>query len=332
VERIRSVGVPVEYIRVGRIYGPHAIYQALKLLRLIKHYHIDIVQSYHFKSDTYGVFISKIGGVKRIVSSRRDMGDLKKAHQVLLCKFMNRFVDHFNMVCDSVGKAMHKTEGIPMRKMTTIYNGVDLDQFPVVKMNDILNLRNNLGISPKAFVIGIISYFRFEKAYDVFFAAIDKIRNQIPEWAVLILGNGPLEANFKALCKTKGLEGRVKFMGSVLNVERYIALMDLVCLVPRSNEGFSNAILEGMVMGKPIIATDVGGNAEAVVMGDTGILIPPNDPVQLANAILQLYQNPSLRMAMGEKGKKRVQDNFSLEQMVKKMEDFYIQILEGKLR
>jgi len=85
-------------------------------------------------------------------------------------------------------------------------------------------------------------------------------------------------------------------------------------------------------MGKPIIATDVGGNAEAVVMGDTGILIPPNDPVQLANAILQLYQNPSLRMAMGEKGKKRVQDNFSLEQMVKKMEDFYIQILEGKLR
>lgn len=322
----------VECIPVGRFYGVGAALKAFRLRKLIRDNHIDIVQTFHFKSDTYGAFVSKLAGVKKIISSRRDMGDLKRPRHVMLHKLTNPLIDHFIMVCNSVGEAVKRTEGVPAEKMTTIYNGVNLKKFKCDGVPGKNELKRRLSISSDSFVIGSIAYFRPEKAYHIFFEALDKIQDSIKDWSVLILGDGPLEKEFKDRCRKRGIEKKVKFMGSVMDVPRYIDLMDIICLVPNKNEGFSNAILEGMAMKKPIIATDVGGNAEAIENGENGIIIPPDDSQRLYEAILELYRDDDRRKKMGEQSRKRIEKYFIMEDMIDKMERLYLDIYSGEKR
>lgn len=319
---------PVVCIPVGRFYGFDGIFKAIRLRNLIRNNHIDIVQTFHFKSDTYGVLVSKLSGVHKIISSRRDLGDLKKPRHFMLNRLINPFIDHFIMVCNSVGEAVQRDEGVPGEKMTTIYNGVDLSRFPLYGNSESVPLKRKLGMHDGTFVIGSIAYFRPEKAYHIFFEAIEKLQSSMDDWAVLILGDGPLENYFKKQCKEMGIDRHVKFMGSVLDVPQYISLMDVVCLVPNQNEGFSNAILEAMTLKKPIIATHVGGNAEAIEDGETGIMIPPDNSQMLTDAILKLYKDVDLRKRMGERGRERIEKHFVLEDMLGKMERLYLQVYQ----
>lgn len=328
VNKIRNSGIRIEYIPVRKIYSFEAFIQASKLMKFIKSNNTDIVQAFHFKSDTYGVLVSRLAGVKKIISSKRDLGDLKKKRQVLLNKLMNPYIDHFIVACNSVGEVVRKIEGVESKKMTTIYNGVNLRRFDLDRRSDVTSLKKELDIHDGTFVIGSIAYFRPEKAYHIFFEAIEKIKNSIENWAVLILGDGPLEEYFKSFCKERKLDRNVRFMGSVLDVPRYISLMDIICLVPNKNEGFSNAILEGMAMKKPIIATDVGGNAESVQDGETGFIIPSNDSEELSNAILKLFNDVNLRNRMGEKGRERIEKHFVLDGMIRKMEHLYLKLYQ----
>ena len=95
------------------------------------------------------------------------------------------------------------------------------------------------------------------------------------------------------------------------------------------SEGFSNVVLEAMASGKPVIATDTGGNPEAVVHGETGLLVPVGSPPSIAQASRQLLQNPVLRQQMGRKGRARVEENFSLDAMARKNEQLYVNLLHA---
>ncbi|MEW6067963.1 MAG: glycosyltransferase [Nitrospirota bacterium] len=329
-QTVLEQGIPVKNLNLSRIYAPKAILQAIKLAGIIKKNKIDIVQTFHFKSDTYGVLVSKLSGVSKIISSRRDTGDLKKPRQIFLNKLMNRFIDQFIMVCNSVGERFHKSEHIPKDKTITIYNGVDLKRFNPDNGIPFEKIRKDLDIKESDFVIGITAIFRPEKAYHIFFEGIEKAMPVIKNLKVLVLGYGVTKEYFEDYCSKRPLNHIVRFMGYVENVEDYLSLMDVFCLVPNKNEGFSNAILEAMAMGKPVIATDVGGNAESVLHNETGIIIPPDDSDSLAEAILELYKNPAKRLKMGEKARKRAEEQFPMEKMIREHENLYEKIFSGQ--
>lgn len=321
----RDLGIDLIGLPVERIYSFSALFKAFRLARIIREREIDVVQTFHFKSDTYGVLISKLSGVSKVISSRRDMGDLKKPRQVFLNKIMNRFINRYIMVCDAVGKRFHELEGVPVDRMITLYNGVDLGKFN--PENEHGKSREELGIKSDDFVVGTAANFRPEKAYHIFFEAVKKIRNSIDNLKVLTLGDGPTKKQMEAYCRENGLDGVVKFMGHIEDVENYVPYMDVFCLVPNSNEGFSNSILEAMAVGRPVIATDVGGNAEAVLHNETGFVIPPDDSELLAESILTLYSDKELRLNMGERARKRAEEVFPLEFMIRRHEDLYEDVL-----
>ncbi|MBI5055385.1 MAG: glycosyltransferase [Nitrospirae bacterium] len=325
-EMLRN-GVGVRNINLSRIYSLKALIKAFQLAVAIKKSRIDIVQTFHFMSDTYGVFISKLLGVPKIISSRRDIGDLKKPRQIMLNKIMNRFIDRYIMVCNKVGERVSHDEGVSKSRMTTIYNGVDLEKFSRNGNHSFNEIRNDLRLTEDDFVIGKAAIFRPEKAYHVFFEAVKSIGPFIRNLKVILLGDGPTRRYFEDYCKRNKLEDIVKFAGYVDDVKAYVQQMDVFCLVPNSNEGFSNAILEAMALGKPVIATDVGGNAEAVIHNETGFIIPPDDPQCLADAILKLYYNPGLREAMGKAARNRTEETFSVEMMIKNHEKLYKEVL-----
>jgi len=320
-QAIRESGIPMLDLGLNRIYSPDAPLKALRLWRFIRKKKIDLVQTYHFKSDTFGVLVARLSGVTSIISSKRDMGDLKSPRQIMLSNIMNRYIDNYISVCDKVGRKFHELENISMDKMLTIYNGVDLQRFDPGKGS--IKSRKDMGFKKTDFIVGTTAIFRPEKAYHILFEAIEKVSPQIKNLKIMIMGFGPRYDYFVNYCNSRSLKDVVRFMGRVNDVENYLPIMDVFCLVPNRNEGFSNAILEAMAMGRPIIATDIGGNAEAVVDNETGFIIPPDNSDELASRIMLLYENAAKRREMGEKARQRAIEVFSLEAMIKRHEDLY---------
>ncbi len=321
VEKIRAEGIKVFDLNLNRIYSPIAPMKALAIRKIIKDNNIDIVQCFHFKSDTFGVFTSHFSGISNIISSRRDMGDLKTNRQRFLSNLVNRYISRYIMVCDRVGAKFHQTEDIPLQSMSTIYNGVDLEVFDLRKKT--IKKRADIGLSTGDFVVGSTAIFRPEKSYHVFFEAIEILLEKIDNLKAVVIGHGPLREHFTNYCNDGPLKDVVKFVGRVEDVDNYLPVLDVFCLVPSSNEGFSNAIIEAMAMGRAIVTTDVGGNGEAVINGETGFVIPPDNAQKLAERIMYLYENPKVLRDMGVKARTRAEEVFSLDAMIKRHEELY---------
>jgi glycosyltransferase involved in cell wall biosynthesis len=135
----------------------------------------------------------------------------------------------------------------------------------------------------------------------------------------------PLEAQVKEL----DLVGRVHLVGHHADVLPWLAALDAFVL-PSDWEGMSNALLEAMAAGLPVVATAVGGTREVVVDGVTGLLVPPGDPDSLAEAISRLLGDSDMRHTMGEAGRARVDRHFSIEQTVRRTEELYMALLEER--
>lgn len=209
-------GIPFINLNLDRIYNLTAIKSIYHLKKTIKKISPDIVQTFHFKSDTYGVLAARLAGVKHIVSSRRDTGDLKKPRQILLNKIANRFIDRFIMVCDKVGESFHRLEGIPYDKMVTLYNGVDIVRFNSLNGSNPLNLRKELGFNEDDFIVGTTAIFRPEKAYHIFFEGIEKVIPHIKNLKVLVCGDGPTRNHFENYCSSRDL-GKIVVMLMIQN-------------------------------------------------------------------------------------------------------------------
>jgi len=126
-----------------------------------------------------------------------------------------------------------------------------------------------------------------------------------------------------------GLRESVRFLGTRHDVPELLALMDMV-VHPSLQEGFANAVLEAMAAGKPVVATDVGGNPEAVVQGETGLLVPPRDSRALADAIIWMLDHPDEAARFGETGRNRVADHFEISRMVRQYEELYERLVAEK--
>jgi glycosyltransferase involved in cell wall biosynthesis len=159
----------------------------------------------------------------------------------------------------------------------------------------------------------MVAGFRPEKNHDIFFAGLEKALPFIPSLKVVVVGAGPLLETFRE--RVSSLGDRVVFTGELPDVLPALWAMDVGCLTPGRNEGFSNAIIEQMSAGLPMIVTNVGGNAEAVVEGVTGRVIPPGSVEALSTALVELNADRTRAVAMGSASRARAEERFSLKRM-----------------
>jgi glycosyltransferase involved in cell wall biosynthesis len=204
---------------------------------------------------------------------------------------------------------------IASARIVTIYNGVDTTRFSPPSAGQRSAARARLGLGAGDFVVGMLAGFRPEKNHDTFFAGLLQALADIPALKVIAVGAGPSLAQWRKDIAATELGARIVFTGDVADVVPYLWAMDVGCLTPATNEGFSNAVLEQMAVGLPMIVTAVGGNAEAVVDGESGRTIAPRDPAALARALAELYADPVRRAVLGNAARKRVEEKFSLEYM-----------------
>ncbi len=218
-------------------------------------------------------------------------------------------------------------EGVPDSKLHLVYNGADLPVFGAQMSRKAA--RDNLGLSDSALVFVIVANLLPYKGHRDLLRAFARIKDQLPQnWVLLCAGRDDgIGSALQDQVEQLGLTQRVHWLGSVKDVPSLLAAAD-VALLTSHEEGFSNAIIEYMATGLPSVVTDVGGNPEAVLHEETGLVVPARDPVALAEAILRLASDPELRHRFGAAAHRRVHQNFSLDACV----DNYVMVYSKILR
>lgn len=210
---------------------------------------------------------------------------------------------------------LKEQEGVPDKHLRLIYNGVDLQAFSTVTSRD--NIRKDLKIPLDAFVMIIVANLIPYKGHADLLRALARVKEALPtHWYLLCVGRDDgIGSSLKQQAEQLELTDRIQWLGSRRDVPDLLASADLGILCSHE-EGFSNAILEAMASGLPMVVTDVGGNAEAVLNGQTGYVVPAKDEQALSKAILELAKDPKKSLSFGQAGRLRVVEKFSLKYCV----------------
>lgn len=304
------------------------IRSAALLWRELRRKRPDIVHFFLPQAYLVGGLCSILAGVRHRVMSRRSLNLYQRRHPILarlerrLHGRMSALVGNSDAI---VGEL--RREGASPERVHLIRNGVDLRAFAAPRSP--LPARIELGLSESALVFVTVANLIPYKGHAELLAALGQVKDRLPPgWCLLAAGRdegiGPA---LRQRATMLGLSPNVRWLGSRDDVPRLLAAADLALLCSHE-EGFPNAILEAMAAGLPVIATRVGGSAEAVVDGLTGLLVPPNDVDRLAEAITVLAGDPARRAAMGEAGRRRAEDEFSLDRCVEGYHALYATLLD----
>ncbi|WP_348267237.1 glycosyltransferase [Edaphobacter paludis] len=313
-----SAPCPVYLLPLERTYNLTALKGALALRRLLKQQNIQIVQTFFESSDIWAGFVTKVLSGAKLIWSRRDMGILRTRKHIVAYRLMAGLPDAVFAVSELVRQHCIEEDGIDPDRVQTIYNGLDLSDWSASSDN------------PKdRLLITTIGNIRHVKGHDVFIKAAAFIVPQFPNVCFSIAG-GVLEpayfSELQALIQNLKLGDNFHFAGGVTDLYEHLSAADIFVLPSRS-EGFSNAIVEAMAASLPVVATNVGGNAEAVENGVSGFVVPSEDPQALAEAIMKLLTDPAKAMAMGAAGKRRVAEKFTIEAMMTQTTATYTKLL-----
>ncbi len=315
--------VAVEENGVGRLFSIHALFKAFTLWRFVRNEKIDIIVSYHHDADIFGALVAKLSGTP-IISSRRDMGyQLQKKHIWFYRRFSWLF-SHFITVSDAVKHEIMYREGINGKKITTIHNGLEIEKFHLLDPAQRITLKKELGLLPDKIIIGMVASFRPIKGQRYLVEAISRMKKWQDKIQVVIVGFNETDyfRQVQTAVKDAGLESIFIFTGNRNDVPDILPLFD-VFVISSKNEGFSNAIIEAMAAGVPVVAANSGGNSEAVENGKTGMLFDACNSVSLAKTLDKMLNSKKQMEKMGENGRKRVEEKFILRRMIESNEMVY---------
>ncbi|MEW6668390.1 MAG: glycosyltransferase family 4 protein [Thermodesulfobacteriota bacterium] len=221
-------------------------------------------------------------------------------------------------------------EGVTKREKTvTIYSGIELDRFRPVSPEEKDRLRDRWGLARKAPVVGMVSKLWEGKGHSVLFPAFRGVREALPDARLVIVGEGYLKDRLVREVAELGLAESVLFAGFVTEPSQIIATLD-VAVLPSFFEGMGRVLLEAMAMGKPVVATRVGGIPDLVKQGVNGLLVSPGSVPELRDALLRLLKDKETAGRMGNEGKNRVTETFGADRMVRSIEGVYRQLLAAK--
>jgi len=265
------------------------------------------------------------------IVGRRNMASFHRRGKRLLewaDRFPLRYATAIAGNCEAITKEIVEIDRFPAQRAFTIYNGVDTDRFTAVRNP---RLRAELGFPVSGFVFGIVASFHKRKRHIDFVHAAKEISDHIPHARFLMIGEdrGTLR-EIRQYIEAQSLAGRFVILEGTAEPEKYYACMD--CYISTSEiEGLSNSILEAMASGIPIIATNVGGTAEIVTHGESGILVSPYAPEEVAHSARLLANDLDLCARMGRCGRALAESKFSLRSMVDAHERLYRALLSGHL-
>ena len=328
---VRDQDVSIIDLNGDGIYTIGGLRNLVFLKRLVYEKNISLIVTYHESSDFYGLALSHICHIP-VISSRRDMSFKTRGRHRLAYRLVGRYFDSVITVSDAVKKEVVKRHWFPEKRIVTIYNAINVKEYG--KTKDGNALKDKMGIDPKHPIVGVVANMRKIKGHHYFVHAASIIHRHNPDVEFLVVGYDARKPGFsiaelKQYGETMGITESLHFIGGRRDTADLISLFDVAVLASLS-EGFSNVILEYMASSKPVVATEVGGNPEIVVQGETGLLVPPADGDALAGAILSILEDKEVALRFGMAGRKRIEEKFSLDVMLRNYENVFEQVINSK--
>lgn len=304
-----ELGIPVHLLPRKKKRDP---FMFLRFYRLCKQINPDLIQSWGAMANIYAIPAAKALRIKLlnscIANAPRKFELTNKKH--LWTKLSFPFSDLI-IGNSQAGLDVYRA---PAGKSRRIFNGFDLNRVEALQAPD--KIREKLKIRPGK-VVGMVGAFYGRKDYESFIRAAIQLLEQGKAVTFIGIGDGPTHEECLALIP-EAFKDRILLPGQIQQVESYIQIFDVGVLSTNARvhgEGISNSIIEYMVLGRPVVATDGGGTPEIVLDGETGFLVTPQVPEELAEKIAYLLDHPEEAQRMGQQGRQRILDQFTLPRM-----------------
>lgn len=279
----------------------------------------DIVHTYLNTSNVFGAYTARQARVPIIITSRRDMGRFRSRRIAAMERWSNKFCHRVVCVSDAVKKQTVDSEGLDPAKAVVLYSGVEVP--PRAESSP---------PSGNGLTVGMVaSIDRMEKGHMDFLKVAREVRGRNKEIRFVIVGDGHLRPELERYVEREGLHGAVDFRGRSADVPAEVRKFDIF-VMPSHTEGFSNAVLEAMALGVPVLANALEGNLEIIDDGENGMLVEPRNTGQMAARILEYAgRRPDLRV-LGDRARAKIETHFTLKHMVERYKTFYNELLNAK--
>lgn len=307
---LTKAGIDFELFGLPFKFG---VFKIGKLTSLIREFAPDVVHTHLFASDFYGTIAACRAGVKAIVSTEHNINIGQSWIRNLIQRLAHRRQDVVVAVSGAVRDYLI-AQAIPADRITVINNGIDLEKFhPAEK------------ITRDQIIIGALGRLDRQKGFDVLIRALARIKDR--RFQCVIAGAGQEYEKLEKLINCTGLATKVRLVGSESDNANFYRQADIF-VVPSRWEGFGIVVLEAGATGLPVIASDVDGIRDIIESGQNGLMVPKEDESALAEAIVKLMDDPAERMRLGSRLERKVREQFSLAQTVRKHEELYLGLVK----
>lgn len=306
-----SFPCPVHVLNIDRLAAASAIPKLFGLSRLVRRLHAEIAHVFFKDASISAPLFCRLGGAYT-VAARRDMGFWYEHGTLAALRVSNRFVDRIAANSQAVKHNVHAREGFPLDRIVVVPNGQDPARFDVPAAP---GFRERLGIAAGEPIVGMVANFYPRKRHADLIRALALIRRSHPGAHVVFVGNEGTPAAVRAVAAEAALANRVHIVEGVTDAVPVVKHFDVAVLCSDS-EGFSNALLEYAFCGKPVVCTSVGGNAELVCDGETGLVVPCDDAPALASAVIRLLAAPQEARRLGTNARLLALERYTQEAMI----------------
>jgi L-malate glycosyltransferase len=302
------------------------IVQAARFRRYFDHHHIQIVHAYMNKTAMFAILAS-LGSARIVITSRLNIGYWYTPALRNVFRILNLRTTGVMSNSQEAKRIAVETEHLDPGKVAVVYQGVDMTIFNL-GLGD-ASRGEPIGIPRSSRVVGTVANLRPVKDIPLFLRAAGIVAQEFDDVVFLVAGRGEqFQELYQLVCELR-LRDRVFFTQGEGKIMDYLSRMCIGCLTSFS-EGFSNALIEYMAAGLPVVAMDVGGNRDAIVDGETGYLVRERTPEAFAKPLIHLLQNEDLRLQMGLRGFTRCTEYFEVGKTIGQLERFYCSLTASR--
>jgi glycosyltransferase involved in cell wall biosynthesis len=318
---VRDLGIPIHTLARRVRWDP---FVPFRLARLLRRERVDVVQTISPMWNVYGVLAAVLAGVPvRLMSWRNIRYSLPHTALIWL---MTPLADRLIANSQHAARRLRRWF-VPRSRVMAIPNGIDCARFD--SRPDLDEKRRELGLGDDGPLIGMVARLWAQKDHATLIEAVARLLARYPRLVLLVIGDGPLRTQIKALANRLLPPGRCRMLGRRRDTVELYHLLD-VAVLSTHYEGMPNVVMEAMASRRPVVATAVDGCAELIEDGVTGLLVPRRDPRALAEAIARVLDDNALAARLSEAGRRHMREEYSLEQLSERHERLYTELLARK--
>ncbi|HUI06866.1 MAG TPA: glycosyltransferase [Verrucomicrobiae bacterium] len=292
----------------------------LRFLRWMQAERFDVLHAWLYHANILGVVLGRRAGIPTIILSERDIGYFHGRRHRLAGRLAYPRATYVTANTPPVVETLLRNRMARQTQIMMIPNGVALPAHDPTD-SEIAETRRKFALAGDGPVIASVGRFASIKGHKHFIAAAPAVLTRFPQATFALAGEGECLAELQQQSRDLGIEQHVRFVGHVEDVAGFLAAVD-VFVLPSLSEGLANALMEAMAMARPIVATAVGGNCELLEHERSGLLVPPGDPVTMADAIVTLLADRVRARALGRAAQARIRP-YSVECMTRRVEELY---------